>query len=251
MNPVTFYEKVSEKYNSSDHENFYRTIARSLLSSLSQEVKVNTILEVGAGTGFSTVELKNRYPDAQIIAIEPSSSMLLKAKDKVSGIDWHDKFFADFSITKKPDLIYSSMACHWFRDKELDKLFKLASNSVLAVALPVNPKISTNFEKGNWLLRDAIFKLRPKNKWPKEMRSVNLFLSLLKPHFKEINVNDFEITESFDNIEAMLSTLYTRGVLMALFGDKTEEAKEYFQDIAVLDNERLFFKWHFKLIIAS
>src|SRR6187455_1856927 len=39
------------------------------------------VLDLGAGTGHSTRELKRRYPAAQVIALDSSLSMLARARD--------------------------------------------------------------------------------------------------------------------------------------------------------------------------
>lgn len=249
LNSVTFYDKVSNLYNQPRHEFFYRTIAKELILKIPNGFPIKTILEVGSGTGFSTLELKSRYPEAKIAVVEPSLSMLSRAKDKMSGIEWHAEFFSNFSSENKHDLVVSSMVSHWLDEGEIEKLFRTARNSMLAIALPVNSNDASKLEQGNYMLKQAILKVRPKNNWPKETRSPEKFLKVMEPHFDDIETYNLVLTEKFSDIKDFFKSLYIRGVLMALFGSKAEEAKRYL--FSQYQDKSISFKWYFKLIIAN
>ncbi len=83
------------------------------------------ILDVGCGTGMATRELMNRYPRAQMLALDFALPMLLQTRRRGSwwrkprciGGDLEQLPLADCSI----DLIYSNAAIQWSND--LDHTF--------------------------------------------------------------------------------------------------------------------------------
>jgi ubiquinone/menaquinone biosynthesis C-methylase UbiE len=250
LNPVTFYEGISSEYDLPLHGNFYQSISSKLINKIPREYKVRSVLEVGAGTGFSTLVLRNRYPAAEITAIEPSISMLGKAQNKIPDIRWSAQNLADYSSSQCFDLVVCSMASHWFDKVELEKLFEIAKNSMLAISLPVNPKNSRHYANGNEQIRKLIWRLKPKPSWPKENRSFSLFYKKLGRYFKDLKVTDFQISENYDSYSDLANSLYARGVLLALFGEQAQEAKDILSANQNQDR-KLQFDWFFKMVTAG
>ncbi|MCC5627354.1 methyltransferase domain-containing protein [Nostoc sphaeroides CHAB 2801] len=94
------------------------------------------ILELGCGTGELSLKILNRFPDAQVIALDYSPRMLQFAQDKITGAgyqkhwtgtqadfgDWADNP-EKFDIGNKFDSCVSSLAIHHLQDEMKLKLF--------------------------------------------------------------------------------------------------------------------------------
>lgn len=99
------------------------------------------IIDIGCGTGNSTMVLKNRYKDARIIGLDFSDSMLLKAKKNYPNLEFK-KFDASKeldSLKEKYDIVFSNACIQWIPDHKtlIPKLFNLLSdNGSLAIQIP-------------------------------------------------------------------------------------------------------------------
>lgn len=100
------------------------------------------ILDIGCGPGNGTINLKKRFPMAEIIGIDSSENMLDKARN-----DYKDIEFLKCSVPNelniiegKFDLIFSNACIHWIPDQK--KLIStvmsmLNKNGVFAVQIPL------------------------------------------------------------------------------------------------------------------
>ena len=48
----------------------------------------NRIIDIGCGSGMSTIQLRKRFREAEIIGVDLSESMLRQAKDSVEDVKW-------------------------------------------------------------------------------------------------------------------------------------------------------------------
>ncbi|MDZ7949688.1 class I SAM-dependent methyltransferase [Nostoc sp. DedQUE09] len=100
------------------------------------------ILELGCGTGELSLKILNRFPDAQIIALDYSPRMLQFAQEKITAAGYQQRWTgiqADFgNWTNNPekldigsefDACVSSLAIHHLHDEMKLKLFeRIAAN---------------------------------------------------------------------------------------------------------------------------
>jgi len=238
MNAITFYDKNAAQYNLPEHEDFYGRIAQELLKVIPTDFAPESILEVGSGTGFATAQLRESYPQAVITGLEPSPGMLAKAREKFPDVTWHPKSLNDFAAWEHFDLIFSSMAAHWLTSKEWQALFDIPAKC-LALALPAISDSADN-NPANMLLKKLVFKLKAKPNWPKKARHLNMLT-------QQVKADNFSFKEQFEDHRQLAESLYTRGVLVSLFGNKAEEAKELLQK----DLNSACFSWSFKLITTA
>jgi putative AdoMet-dependent methyltransferase len=95
----------------------------------------SSVLEFGVGTGNLTEKLLERGLD--VIGIEPSEQMRVKAKEKFPALNISDGDFLHFSINKQSvNTIVSTYAFHHLTDDEKDEAIRSYSQ-----LLPVNGKI--------------------------------------------------------------------------------------------------------------
>jgi len=109
------FSKYAEYYDS------YSSIQNICASELIQKISadsVNRILDIGCGTGNYTKLLRERFPSAEIKAVDISDKMVDMARKKLSRekIEFivADAEKADFE--EKFDLISSNAAFQWFED---------------------------------------------------------------------------------------------------------------------------------------
>lgn len=70
--------------------------------------KPKKILDLGCGPGNSTIELKKRWPEAQIIGLDNSDTMLKKARLDYPELEWVlADGTEDLSFLGKYDLVFS------------------------------------------------------------------------------------------------------------------------------------------------
>ncbi len=96
-----------------------REAAGWLMAALSKEPA--TILEIGCGTGNLTSLLTERFPAAQITALDFAETMVEQARNKVGGserICFHCVDAEAFirSTTERYDLVVSNATLQWFND---------------------------------------------------------------------------------------------------------------------------------------
>ncbi len=99
--------------------------------------------DVGCGAGEIAIAMTERWPDAEVIAMDASAEMLAKGKATTGGdkVDWRQDDIATWSPDRPADVIYSNAALHWVGGHET--LFPhlmqcLAPGGVLAAQMPLS-----------------------------------------------------------------------------------------------------------------
>lgn len=98
------------------------------------------IIDIGCGSGMSTLPLEQRFPEAKIIGVDNSKEMLEKAKQCSDKIRWEQsdcsKPLDDFG---KFDLIFSNAFLQWLHNQEefiAHTAGLLNKNGILAMQIP-------------------------------------------------------------------------------------------------------------------
>ena len=99
------------------------------------------VADLGAGAGNVTRLLTDRYPAAQLTAVDSSPEMLARARITVPGARFIETDIATWQPDVKFDLIFSNAALHWLSDHA--QLFPrlcswLAPGGCLAVQMPAS-----------------------------------------------------------------------------------------------------------------
>lgn len=95
--------------------------AHRLAAWLPAAAKVRRILEVGCGTGRLTRILRERFPGAQLDALDISGGMVAHARRALAdagGIAWHVGDAARFRPERRYDLIAGNCSLHWMHPLE-------------------------------------------------------------------------------------------------------------------------------------
>ena len=99
------------------------------------------IVDLGCGPGTSTRLLSERFPSAEILAIDNSEPMLAEGRRRLPHLRFEHADIANWRPTRQPDLIFANAALQWLPDHEA--LFPLlmshlADDGALAVQMPDN-----------------------------------------------------------------------------------------------------------------
>ncbi|MDP4089374.1 MAG: methyltransferase domain-containing protein [Bacillota bacterium] len=101
---------------------------------------VRRVVDIGCGPGNSTRELKNKWPQADIIGLDSSANMIKKAKEDMPELQWIiADAGGDLSYLGKFDIVFSNAVIQWIPGQEglLGRLFSiLGEGGVLAVQVP-------------------------------------------------------------------------------------------------------------------
>lgn len=98
------------------------------------------VIDIGCGPGNSTLAIKRRFPDAEIVGLDNSPAMIEKAKSVSGDIEWiQGDAVGDLSALGRFDLVLSNAAIQWMpgHNALLRHLFGLLSDGgELAVQVP-------------------------------------------------------------------------------------------------------------------
>ena len=98
------------------------------------------ILDVGCGPGNSTAVLKAKWPQAQIIGLDNSATMIQDAKTTYTDMEWVCRdASSDLTGLGSFDVVFSNAAIQWIPNQEtlLPRLFNMLNDGgVLAVQIP-------------------------------------------------------------------------------------------------------------------
>jgi len=99
------------------------------------------VYDLGCGAGNVTAVLAERWPDARIIGVDASATMLAQAVRALPQVQWVHHDLASWQAERPADVIYSNAALHWLTDHR--QLFPalvamLGPGGVLAVQMPRN-----------------------------------------------------------------------------------------------------------------
>lgn len=87
---------------------------------------VKRVLDLGAGTGLELIPLFERFPDAQVVAIDITKSMLeeLKKRSYAHNVETICGDFFETDFGNDYDAVISSAALHHFVESDKVKLYK-------------------------------------------------------------------------------------------------------------------------------
>jgi trans-aconitate 2-methyltransferase len=97
------------------------------------------VVDLGCGPGTVTAILRQRFPQAEVVGVDGSATMLEKARATVPQCRFEQADFFQWQPAEPFDLIYSNAALHWVdRHSALFPrlLSLLAPGGVLAVQMP-------------------------------------------------------------------------------------------------------------------
>ncbi|MDR3046468.1 MAG: methyltransferase domain-containing protein [Bacteroidales bacterium] len=111
------FEKSAETYD--DHAIVQKLSSDYLADICSKFIKnPKDILDIGCGTGFTTIALQEYYTDAEYTLCDISEKMVEIAKRKASKGNYIICDAENYNFKNSYDLIVSNLAFQWFKNFE-------------------------------------------------------------------------------------------------------------------------------------
>lgn len=105
-----------------------------------EEGKFERIIDIGCGSGMSTLPLKKRFADSEIVGVDLSENMLEKARESISDVTWLQRDCSrKLNDLGTFDLVFSNAFIQWLQNQEeFIKNTKdlLNNNGVFAIQIP-------------------------------------------------------------------------------------------------------------------
>lgn len=192
------------------------------------------VVDLGCGPGNSTALLAARWPQASIIGVDSSPSMLDKARASGIRAGWVEADIADWAPDAPVDLLFSNAALHWLPDHRtlLPRLLShLRPSGVLAVQMP------RNFEAPSHL---TLRELAAQEPWaarlegtlrPEPVAAPAWYYDLLAAHAAALDIWQIEylqVLEGEDPVLRWVESTSLRPVLEAL-DQEAETFKEAYR----------------------
>lgn len=130
-------------------------------------VKCSRILDIGCGSGMSTLPLRKRFTDSEIIGVDLSENMLKKAKELVNDVTWLRRDCSrKLNDLGTFDLVFSNAFLQWLHNQEefIKNTKELLKNSgVFAIQIPsfeemkiskIIKAVANDFDKDNNLFNN-------------------------------------------------------------------------------------------------
>jgi trans-aconitate 2-methyltransferase len=133
----------TEDWNPERYLQFEQERERPALDLLQRvpERELGCVWDLGCGPGHLTLLLRQRWPEARVVAVDRSRSMLERARSLDSDIEWRRGDIAELDFSPRPDLLFSNAALHWLpRHRRVfpHLLRQLRPGGILAVQMPLS-----------------------------------------------------------------------------------------------------------------
>jgi len=228
-----------------------------------EEDSLQKIIDIGCGSGMSTIPLRKRFKKAEIVGVDFSTSMLNKAKEMMSDVTWLQRDCSKpLTDLGKFDLVFSNAALQWLGNqrnviKNLSDI--LLPEGLLTVQVPyfsamtiencIKDVVKTYEADIFNGIEEELFKSYPPE----------LYYNELAKHFLKIDLwqtNYFHIMNTHEEILEFCKSTGLRPYVERL---KASERKEFYQRMlieikkqyATQENGRVLFKFKRIFFIAK
>ncbi|HLW55250.1 MAG TPA: methyltransferase domain-containing protein [Candidatus Angelobacter sp.] len=167
------------------------------------------IVDLGCGTGNSTEQVQQRWPNADITGVDNSSDMLSQARANHPGWKWVESTVEAWEPKGQVDLIFSNACLHWVADHAtlFPRLFGyVAPGGAMAVQMPNSYHLPAHT-----VMHDVA--ADPRAPWAKTIGSVTetysvkpiaFYYDLLRKQASRLNIWQTEYLQIMDGPEAVL-----------------------------------------------
>jgi trans-aconitate 2-methyltransferase len=174
------------------------------------------VYDLGCGPGNSTAVLHEAYPQAKLIGIDTSKTMLAKARKDLPQVQFLEADIASWPGDPDADLLYANASFQWVPDhvSVLLRLIKgLKVGSVLAVQMPDNLD-----EPSHRLMREtaeagSCAKALKRAAGSREViRTPHDYYTLLKPHCRSLDIWHTAYYHILDGVQGIVDFVRTTGL---------------------------------------
>jgi malonyl-CoA O-methyltransferase len=135
-NLVGSFDQAARRYD--QHASIQEEVAKRLVRWAEPVASPEAILDLGCGTGFVAVAVRQRWPQVKITGLDLAPTMLGQMRRKLPDLTLINADATQAELTPHFDLIFSSMALHWMpRPRNILKRWQygLRPRGTLVVAL--------------------------------------------------------------------------------------------------------------------
>ncbi|MEX2615003.1 MAG: methyltransferase domain-containing protein [Alphaproteobacteria bacterium] len=197
--------------------------AIDLLARIPQETP-GTVIDLGCGPGNITPLLRRRWPDASILGLDNSDTMLARARTAMPDETFEFADITEWTPATRYDVVFSNAALQWVPDH--DTLFPrllgyVAPGGTLAIQIPRNDDAPSHrliddvIEDGPW--RDLLAPIRDANPTQKPA----WYRNLLAGQAKDLDIWETEYLQVLDGDNPVAE--YTRGSQLTRYLGKMDE----------------------------
>jgi len=174
------------------------------------------IYDLGCGPGNSTAVLHEVHPQAKLIGLDTSKTMLAKARKDLPQVQFMEADIAAWPGDPNADLLYANASFHWVPDHVLVmlRLLKgLKAKAVLALQMPDNldePShrlMCETAEAGPWAKA-----LESAAGSREVIRTPNEYYTLLKPHCRSLDIWHTAYYHILDGVQGIVDFFSTTGL---------------------------------------
>ncbi|MGB8313491.1 MAG: trans-aconitate 2-methyltransferase [Aestuariivirga sp.] len=174
------------------------------------------VYDLGCGPGNSTALLRERYPQAKVIGLDTSQTMLAKARNDLPEVQFIEADLAVWEGDRNADLLFANAAFQWVPDHAavLLRLLKgLKAGSVLALQMPDNldePShrlMRETAQAGPWAsaLKDAAG-------FREVIRTPHDYYNLLKPYCRSLEIWNAAYYHALQGAQGIVDFVSTTGL---------------------------------------
>jgi trans-aconitate 2-methyltransferase len=174
------------------------------------------VYDLGCGPGNSTALLYEAYPQAKLVGLDTSKTMLAKARKDLLQIQFIEADISAWPGEPDADLLYANASFHWVPDhvSVMLRLLKgLKAGGVLALQMPDNMGEPSHqlmceiAEAGPWAKA-----LRHAAGSREIIRTPNEYYTLLKPHCRSLDIWHTAYTHVLDGVQGIVDFFSTTGL---------------------------------------
>ncbi|HYX53211.1 MAG TPA: methyltransferase domain-containing protein [Candidatus Limnocylindrales bacterium] len=202
-----------------------------------------TIIDLGCGTGTSTEQLHQRWPNAEITGLDSSPKMLDSAREVHPEWQWIESGIESWQPDEPYDLVFSNAALHWVPDH--GRLFPallnaVADRGILAIQMP------NNFQAPAHL---AMKKGGADSRWAGALGDAaeNIFIqpaafyyNALRKFARSVNIWETEYFQVMDGPRAVLDWMRSTAMRPYLSRLANDVQRNQFEQFCLEEYERLF-----------
>lgn len=129
-------------WNSEIYEKFKNNRIQPSID-LTNRIELNNckrIIDIGCGSGMSTIVLRKKWESAEIIGVDYSENMLNKAKERIEDVTWIKKDCSKpIKDLGKFDIVFSNAFLQWIKNQEeflVNTRDIISENGILAMQIP-------------------------------------------------------------------------------------------------------------------
>ena len=199
------FSKHATSYD--QYADIQKLVAEELITKIHHTDSSN-ILEIGCGTGLYTQLLQEKFPQANLVALDISEAMIKVAQKKLGNITFLTADGEDLHLDKKFDLICSNACFQWFENlsEALAKYHRALKSGGILLFSVFGPQTYQELQS----VLSEFFK--------KEVAiAANSFINLtmlqktINRHFKTSSIEEKTITKTHPSLKNLLNQIKFTG----------------------------------------